>query len=265
MLSKERYGPWALIVGGSEGIGEHLARKLGAAGINVVLVARKPGPLAETSEKVREESGVDVRTLELDIARPDMLERIREVTDGLDIGLLVHNVGGGGGSGLFVNLPVEKALTPVLANAVAATKLVNHFGKPMADRGRGGILFFGSMAGNAGSYFLVGYSAAKAWIQTFAEGLWAELQPLGVDVLVIPIGATDTPARRRSGTVDAEEMKVARPEDVAQQALDQLPHGPVYVAPENVEYFNSLYGMSRREAAELQRDLLTRMLRDAKR
>jgi uncharacterized protein len=143
---------------------------------------------------------------------------------------------------------------------VAITKLVNQFGKPMADRRRGGILFFGSMAGNAGGYYLVGYSAAKAWVQNFAEGLWAELQPLGVDVLVIPIGATDTPARRRSGTVDDDKMPVARPENVAQQALDHLPNGPVYVAPENEQYFNSLYAMSRREAAELQRDLLMRVL-----
>jgi short-subunit dehydrogenase len=260
MTSKERYGPWALLVGGSEGIGEHLARKLGIAGINIVLVARKPEPLAETSQQVQEESGVEVRTLQLDIARPDLLERIREVTDDLEVGLLVHNVGGGGGFGPFVNLSPGAALKPVLTNAVAITKLVNHYGKPMADRGHGGILFLGSMAGNAGSYYLVGYSAAKAWVQVFAEGLWAELQPVGVDVLVVPIGATDTPARRRSGTVDADEMPVARPEDVAQEALDHLSEGPVYVAPQNRPYFNSLYAMSRREAAELQRDLLIRML-----
>jgi short-subunit dehydrogenase len=249
-----------LLVGGSEGIGEHLARKLGMAGINIVLVARKPEPLAETSQKVHEESGVEVRTLQLDIAHPDLLERIREVTDDLEVGLLVHNVGGGGGFGPFVNLSAGAALKPVLTNAVAITKLVNHYGRPMADRGRGGILFLGSMAGNAGSYYLVGYSAAKAWVQVFAEGLWAELQPVGVDVLVVPIGATDTPARRRSGTVDADEMPVAKPEDVAQEALDHLPEGPVYVAPQNRQYFDSLYAMSRREAAELQRDLLIRML-----
>ena len=96
--------------------------------------------------------------------------------------------------------------------------------------------------------------------ELYGPWAWAELQPRGVHVLVCPIGAADTPSRRRSGTVDADEMQVARPEDVAQQALDQLPNGPVYVSPENVGYFNSLYAMSRREAAELQRDLLRRMI-----
>jgi short-subunit dehydrogenase len=257
---KESYGPWAVIVGGSEGIGEHLARKLGAAGINLVLVARKPEPLAETAAKVREESGVEVRTLQLDISREDMLERMREVTDGLEVGLLIHNVGGGASFGPFVDIPLASAMTPLLANCVALTKLVSHFGKPMSDRGRGGILVLGSIAGNAGSYFLAPYSAAKAWSQTFVEALWAELQPRGVDVLIVPIGSADTPSRRRSGTADDAAMPVARPEDVAQEALDQLPNGPVYVSPENRDYFASLYALSRREAAELQRDLLLRML-----
>jgi short-subunit dehydrogenase len=260
MRLKERYGPWALLVGGSEGIGEHLARKLGAEGINIILVARKPGPLAETAKRVRDESGVEVRTLQLDISSPDMLERIREVTDGLEVGLLVHNVGGGASFGLYVYGTLEAAMTPVLTNCVALTKLTHQFGKPMADRGRGGILIIGSLAGNAGSCFIAGYSAAKAFNQVLAEALWAELQPKGVHVLAFPLGATDTPSRRRSGTKDDDAMPVARPEDIAQQALEQLPNGPVYVSPENVEFFRSLYSLSRKEAAELQRDMLLRML-----
>lgn len=260
MLSKDRYGPWALIVGGSEGIGEHLARKLAAVGINIILVARKPGPLAETAQKIRDESGVEVRTLQLDIAREDLLERVIEVTDGAEIGMLIHNVGGGASFGPFVEASLEAAMKPVLANAVAVTKLVSHFGGPMAKRKRGGILFIGSLAGNAGSYYVVGYGAAKAYIQNFAEGLWAELQPLGVDVLAFPIGAANTPARIRSGTVDAAEVQVLTPEEVAQQALDNLPHGPVYVAPVSREFFAALSTPSRREAAELQRDLLIRMI-----
>jgi short-subunit dehydrogenase len=257
---KRRYGPWALLVGGSEGIGEHLARKLGRAGVNVVIVARKPGPLAETAKKVREESGAQVRTLELDIARPDILERIREVTDDIEIGLLVHNVGGGGGgAGLFVDKALEDVVSSVMINPMAVTKLSHHFGKAMAARGRGGLLFVGSMAGNAGSFKFASYSASKAFNQIFAEALWAELQPKGVDVLALVIGATDTPSRARSGTVDAPEMPVASAEYVAQQGLDHLPEGPVHVTPENVEFFNTITAMPRRKAAELLRDLMTRM------
>src|SRR6201999_4513159 len=122
------------------------------------------------------------------------------------------------------------------------------------------ILIIGSMAGNAGSYFVAGYSAAKAFNQILAEALWTEVQPKGVDVLAFPIGATDTPSRRRSGTKDDDAMPVARPEDIAQQALDQLPNGPVYVSPENADHFRLLCRLPRREAAELQRDILLRMI-----
>jgi len=257
---KERYGPWALLLGGSEGIGEHLARKLGAAGINLILVARKSEPLAQTAKKVREEGSVEVRTLQLDIARPDMMERICEISDGLEVGLCVHNVGGGASFGPYVSSTLEAAMTPVLTNCVALTRLVHRFVKPMVERGRGGLLIIGSLAGNAGSCFIAGYSAAKAFNQTLAEALWAELQPTGVHVLAIPIGAADTPSRRRSGTKDDDAMHVARPEDIAQQALEQLPNGPVYVLPQNDDYFRSLYRLPRREAVEVQRDMLLRMI-----
>ena len=261
MNLQERYGPWALIVGGSEGIGDHLARQLGGAGINIIMVARKPAALAETAGRIREEIGVEVRTLALDIRRDDMLERIREVSDGLEVGLLIHNVGGGQGFGPFVDCALEDVMSAVLSNPVAFTKLAHHFGKPMAERGRGGILMIGSLAGNAGGYFLATYSAGKAFNQILLEALWAELQPRGVDVLAFPIGAADTPSRARSGTVDAPEMPVARPQDIAKQALAELPNGPVHVSPEYADYFKSLCSMPRREAAELQRDLLIRMLR----
>lgn len=259
MTLKERYGPWALLVGGSEGIGEHLARKLGAAGIHLVLVARKAAPLQATAQAVREAAGVDVRTLTLDIAAPDLLGRIRAVTDGLEIGLVVHNVGGGQGSGPFVEGSLEAALSPVLTNPIAQVKLAHHYGGLMAQRGRGGLLFIGSMAGNVGSYHFATYSAAKAFTQIFSEALWAELEPKGVDVLTLVIGATDTPARQRSGVIDAGEMPVASPEYVAQQALDHLPHGPVHVTPENAEFFKMVNAVPRRQAAEMLRDLMTRM------
>lgn len=263
-VSKERYGPWALLVGGSEGIGEHLARKLGAVGVNIVLVARKAEPLAETARKVREETGVEVRTLQLDVAREDMLERIREVTDGLEVGLLVHNVSGGQNFGSFVEGSLDSALAMVNANATATVKLVHHFGKPMADRGRGGILFFGSFAGVVGSYFLAAYSAAKAFNQVFSEALWAELGPRGVDVLSFLVGLTDTPSYRRSGTSDQNAAPVADPADVAQDALDQLTRGPLGFAAENAEYFKTLYAMPRGEAAAMKRDMMARNHPDKK-
>lgn len=74
MIDPQYYGPWAVIAGGSEGVGAGFADELSKIGINLVLIARKPGPLEETAAKARA-NGVEVRTRTGSIgsrrARPD--------------------------------------------------------------------------------------------------------------------------------------------------------------------------------------------------
>ena len=76
MIDKSYYGPWAVIAGGSEGVGASFAEELSRVGINLVLIARKPGPLEETAAKARA-NGVEVRTLALDLLTPDAFDQIR--------------------------------------------------------------------------------------------------------------------------------------------------------------------------------------------
>ena len=81
MIDAAKYGPWAVIAGGSEGIGPVLAEELAKSGINSVLLARKPEPLEATAADIRARHGVEVRTLSLDLTAPDMLDRVRDVVD----------------------------------------------------------------------------------------------------------------------------------------------------------------------------------------
>jgi short-subunit dehydrogenase len=256
-VTRERHGPWALIVGGSEGIAEELAKQLAAIGINLVLVARKPEALAATADKARA-LGAEVRTLSYDASKPDLLERIRELTDDVEVGLFVHNVGGGGG-GRFFDRPIDELLRSAMVNCVNFTKLVHHYGKPMAARGAGGIVAFSSMAGNVGSAYLASYSGGKAYVQLFCEALWAELDGTGVDVLCIPIGSADTPARQRSGVKDNDLFPVARPEDVAAQAMREIGNGPVQAPAGSEKTFATFAIPDRREAVEHIKRLLAQM------
>jgi short-subunit dehydrogenase len=259
MVTKQRHGPWALIVGGSEGIGEALADALGALGIHLVLVSRTPAPLEATALRVRDAHAVEVRTLSLDVARADTLERIRTLTDDVEIGLLVHNVGGGGG-GPFMAREIDDLLSGVMVNCVNLVKLVHHFGRPMAARGSGGIVTFGSMAGNVGSPNIATYGAGKAFVQNLCEALWAELESSGVDVLDLVIGSADTPARQRSGVQDHEKFPVISARDVAKQALDRIGDGPVLVPPGYDALFAQYSGMMpRRDAALFSRRMLAEM------
>jgi short-subunit dehydrogenase len=257
MITKERHGPWALLVGGSEGIGEKLALKLAATRINLVLVARKPEALVATADKARA-AGVEVRTLSYDASAADLVDRIRELTDDVEVGLLVHNVGGGGG-GRFFDRSLDDVLRSSMVNCVNFTKLAHHYGKPMVDRGAGGIIAFGSMAGNVGGAYMTSYSGGKAYVQLFCEALWAELAGTGVDVLAIIIGSADTPARQRSGTKDVEPFPVARPEDVAEQAMREIGNGPVQVPAGSERAWATFNIPDRREAVDTIRRLLAQM------
>src|SRR4051812_3024322 len=88
---RSAYGPWALIAGASSGLGAEFARQLAAAGLNVILVARRAEPLEELAASLRAAHGIEVRTASIDLAAPDLLERTRACAKDLEIGLLVYN------------------------------------------------------------------------------------------------------------------------------------------------------------------------------
>src|SRR5579862_6273069 len=93
MTMNEQYGPWALIAGGSEGVGASFAHKLAAAGIHLVLLARKPEPLDVLAREVRDRHGVEVRTVSVDLTAPDALDRVRAIADDVEVGCLIYNAG----------------------------------------------------------------------------------------------------------------------------------------------------------------------------
>ncbi|ACY99047.1 MULTISPECIES: SDR family NAD(P)-dependent oxidoreductase [Thermomonospora] len=264
MIDKDRYGPWAVIAGGSEGVGARFAHRLADAGVNLVLIARKPGPLAETAEQVRAK-GVQVRTLELDLVSPDPLKAIREVTDDLEVGLLIFNAGANSYGHEFVTGDLDRFQDVIALNITAQLSLTHHFGALMKQRGRGGIILVGSLAGYMGQAQISVYSAAKAFSRVFAEGLWLELRDHGVDVLELVLGVTRTPAMERAGlNMDIPGLNVADPDDVAREGLEHLSDGPVWVAGGNYEAAVKRSGFPRAKLVAGAHAAMQRMLPPAK-
>ncbi|MET0986528.1 MAG: SDR family NAD(P)-dependent oxidoreductase, partial [Steroidobacteraceae bacterium] len=253
VITMKQHGPWALIAGGSEGVGASFAHKLARIGMNLMLVARRSEPLETLAQNVRARSQAEVRTLSLDLKRSDALERVREVTDDIEIGLLIFNAGDlGSAMGSFIDRNLEDVLAAVRVTVIGQTTLAHHFGARMAARGRGGIILIGSLSGNAGVPNQATYCAAKAYSQIFAEALWCELKPRGIDVLSVVLGITDTPARARAGLPDVPGAHVFTADDIAQHALDNLVDGgPVYVPPPLAELFQLFSSSPRRQIAEL--------------
>lgn len=233
MIDVERHGPWAVIAGGSEGVGAAFATQLADAGLNLVLLARKPGPLEETAAAARTR-GVEVRTLAVDLTEPDAMERIATVTTDLEVGLLVFNAGANTYGHEFVTGDLDRFRQVIDLNITAQMAMVRHFGEPMKQRRRGGILLVGSLAGFMGQAQISIYAAVKAFCRIFAEGLWLELREYDVDVLEFVLGVTRTPAMARAGlAMNIPGLHVSEPEDVARQALAALGDGPVQVAAGN--------------------------------
>lgn len=235
MIDQDRYGPWAVVAGGSEGVGAGFADELARAGLNLVLIARKPGPLEDTANRVRAH-GTVVRTLSLDLLADDAMDRIRAVTDDVEVGLLIFNAGANSYGHEFVTGELDGFRGVIDLNIGKQLELAHHFGGPMRERGRGGIMLLGSLAGYMGSEHQSVYAASKAFSRVFAESLWLELEPHGVHVVEFVLGVTRTPAMIRAGlNFDVPGMIVQEPEDAAREGLEHLADGPVWVAGGNYE------------------------------
>jgi short-subunit dehydrogenase len=251
-----RYGPWAVIFGASEGIGASLARQVAAERVNLVMAARRPEPLDALADEVRRDCGVQAHTISVDLTNHDFLGDVVEITDGLDVGLMIWNAGatgsaagGGHEAEMFLGTQFSYHLALVKLNCIGPVSASYHFAPHMRERGRGGILLVGSMAGMAGAALTVTYSASKAFEQVFAEGLWSELQPDGIDVLAIVAGATLTPAMERSGVVVDPNYPAMTSDEVAREGLDHIADGPVWVPGEtNRAGFEYVRSLTRRDA-----------------
>jgi short-subunit dehydrogenase len=240
----QRYGPWALVAGASEGIGAAFARELARRGLNVVLVARRPQPLAALEQEIAGASQVQLRRLPLDLARADAAARLADELADLDVGLVVYNAALAPG-GAFLELPLEAQLAAIDVNVRGPLALAHGFGRRLAARGRGGIVLLSSLTAFQGSPWVATYGASKAFLLALAEGLWFELAPRGVDVLAVCAGATRTPSylERSPGRAPGE----LDPEQVAREALASLGRGPSMIP-----------GRFNRLASQLMRRLLPR-------
>ncbi len=228
----QKYGPWAVIAGASEGIGASLADQLASRGLDLVLIARNGALLEQVAAGVRERHGVQARALVQDLTDPDVGARVADATDGLDVGLLIYNAGAADRTTTFLENEVEYSLKQIKLDCIGPVALAHHFGHAMRDRGRGGIVLVASLACLAGSATLAMYSAVKAFQHNFAEGLWAELRPHGVDVCCTPLGMTYTPAFQRMG-IEYDPAAHMLSEDVAREIIENIGNGPVHVVGEN--------------------------------
>jgi short-subunit dehydrogenase len=213
-----RYGPWAVVTGASDGIGRELARQLAAAGLNLVVVARRAAPLEQLAEEARRVHGVEVEVVAADLSTPEGRTEVVALAAGLPVGLLVA-AAGFGTSGPFVDGDLDEELELIDVNCRAVAALAHHFGGRFARQGRGGLVLLSSLVAFQGVPGSANYAASKAYVQSLAEALRVELAPRGVDVVA------SAPGPVASGFAQRARMRLGKTttsEEVARGTLAAL-------------------------------------------
>jgi 2-deoxy-D-gluconate 3-dehydrogenase len=192
-------GKVAIITGGNGGIGLGIARGLSSVGCDIVIAARNSSKTAESAEAIRDDYGVRVLEVELDVREQDNVESM--VKGSLDaynrIDVLVNNAG--------INIrkmpqdlpsaEYDEILDTNLRGAFLCAKAVY---PSMKVGGGGKIINIGSMTSLFGGPKLVAYGASKGGIVSMTKALASAWAVDNIQVNAILPGWIDTNLTRRA-------------------------------------------------------------------
>lgn len=185
--------PWALITGGSSGMGLEYARQLSEMGCNLLLVSNQQEELLKVAESLKSES-VQVVTRYQDLATETAADELLAFcqSENLQIDILINNAG----MFFFEELTREnegKALTMLRLHTFTPTRLCILFGEEMKKRGYGYLINMSSMAATLPCPGITIYSATKAYLKSFGKSLFFEMHPYNVGVTTVCPAAIATP------------------------------------------------------------------------
>jgi short-subunit dehydrogenase len=219
---------WAIVTGASGGIGSEFTRAVVRRGLPVLAVARAGASLGEIAAEMRN-GGARVETLTADLAKTEGVEAVVAKAQALgNIELLVNNAGLST-SGHFLEQSAERELESIRVNVEALYALTRALLPAMVARRRGGILNVASIVALQAVPYWTTYSATKAFVLSFGEGLAYELRDSGVRVVTVCPGFTQTGLYAKSGVpgLAGKLLPFATPEEVVRVALAAYDSGRV--------------------------------------
>lgn len=212
-----------LLTGASSGIGARFARELAARGSSLVLVARRRDRLDDLADALRHDHGVAVTVVPADLTSPTVASEIKAATDtaGVRVTSLINNAGFGT-FGAFVEEDPDRLEAEISVDVSAPVRLTSTFLPDLLSAGDGMLVNVASMAAYTPTPRMAVYGAAKAFVLSFTEALWAELKGTGLTVFALSPGATSTEFNSVVGTEDATAG--ARPRTAADVVSTALSH-----------------------------------------
>jgi uncharacterized protein len=225
-MSRKNY---ALITGGTSGIGFELAKLFTKDGYNLVLAARMEEGLENAANELKKLNNIDIKTVTVDLEKPNSVEEVLDKIkgEGVVIDVLVNNAGQGE-LGKFHEVDYQRHLNILHLNVTAVVAFTHYLLKDMTARNSGKILFLGSTYGKAPAPLMTMYSATKHFVHSFGFGIMNELKDTNIGVTILIPGPTDTDFFHKSGmeeTTVYKEEDLADPAKVAKDGYDALMSG----------------------------------------
>ncbi|KAJ6911446.1 hypothetical protein NC652_021916 [Populus alba x Populus x berolinensis] len=184
----KKYGSWALVTGPTDGIGKGFAFQLARKGLNLVLVGRNPDKLKDVSGSIQSKySNVQIKNVVVDFSGDidEGVQKIKETIEGLDVGVLINNVGVSYPYARFFHEVDEGLLKNLIkVNVEGTTKVTQAVLHGMLKKKKGAIVNIGSGAAiviPSDPLYAV-YAATKAYIDQFSRCLYVEYKNSGIDV-----------------------------------------------------------------------------------
>lgn len=224
VTAAETARPLAVVTGASSGIGYELARLFAEDGHDLVIAADRP--LAEAVQGLTA-VGATVEAVEADLATEEGVKALYAKIGDRPVDALAANAGHGLGQG-FLDQDFKDILHVIDTNITGTVRLAQLVGRDMRDRGRGRILFTGSIAGLMPGSFQAVYNASKAFVDSFSFALRNELKDTGVTVTCLMPGVTDTDFFERAGLMDTkvgQDDKKMDPAKVARIGYEAMKRG----------------------------------------
>jgi hypothetical protein len=224
-------GRTALVTGASAGIGASFARALGAAGADLVLVARRADRLADLADDLRNRHGRTVHVHAADIAARGAVDRLSGelAAAGVRVDVLVNNAGVGLPAGPFHEADPATLTAMLDLNIVALTEMTRTFLPPMVAAGYGAVVNVASTAAFQPLARVATYAATKAYVLSLTEAVWAETFGTGVRVLAVCPGMTVTEFFETAGAQPSGAQVQTADEVVAEAMAALARRGPTLV------------------------------------
>ncbi len=236
---------YALITGGTSGIGYELAATFAQHGHNLIIVARTASDLADTAAELSDMYAVEVIPIVKDLFEPNAaMELYDEITDkGFYVDVLVNNAGQGQ-YGKFVDTDIDRELDIIQLNICTYLTLTKFFLRDMIADGEGRILNVASIAGKIPGPYQAVYHGTKAFVHSFTEAVRTEIAGTNVTITSLLPGATKTDFFNKAEMEDSKilDTELADPADVAKAGYKALMNGDdmvIYGLKNKAQVFSS--------------------------